>query len=137
MAGSVLLTTPGYPTKFRFSGRSFGGRAIDIGKISDVDGSWSFATPVSFTGGITKNGATVLAGNPFLVVTQDGNNGAGSLALAGAVVGDKVMAVTGLTTPADLSASFESTITVAGHIQQSSASDLSAKLCQFILIHQS
>jgi len=137
MAGSTILTTPGYPTTFKFSTRVFGGRAIQTAKISDEDGSWRFGTAVDFAGGITKAGATILAGNPFLVVSQDGAAAAGSLVLAGAVVGDKVMAVTDLTTPLDRTAGFESTITVAGHIQQTTATDLSAKVCQFILIHQS
>lgn len=137
MAGSTILITPGYPTTWKFSPRTFGGRATQIGKISDKDGSWSFGTAADFAGGLTKAGASVLAGNPFLVVSQAGAAAAGSLILAGAVIGDKVMAVTDLTTPLDRTAGFESTITVAGHIQQSTATDLSAKVCQFILIHQS
>jgi hypothetical protein len=51
---------------------------------------------------------------------------AGSIVFAGAQVGDSVEIVVGLNTPGDASASFESTISVAGHIQQTSASNLSA-----------
>lgn len=61
-----------------------------------------------------------------------GRNGAGAITLAGVAadqtvaVGDRVVSVVNLTTPADASASFEAAITVAGQIQQTSASDLSA-----------
>lgn len=72
-----------------------------------------------------------------LVKTQLGNNGAGSLALAGAVVGDNVVNVTNLSAPGDVSADFESTITVAGHIQQTNAANLSAAQLLFVLQPQS
>jgi hypothetical protein len=55
-----------------------------------------------------------------------GLSAAGSIVFAGAVVGDSVEIVVGLSTPGDASASFETTISVAGHIQQTSASNLSA-----------
>lgn len=76
------------------------------------------------------------AAGPFMLV-QAGKNGAGALTLTGAKVGDVVAGVANLTTPADLKASFETVITVANQIQQSSATDLSAKQCQFTLVHQS
>lgn len=44
--------------------------------------------------------------------------GAGSIAVAGAVIGDNVLSVTDLSSGADVSVDFEGTITVAGHIQQ-------------------
>lgn len=72
-----------------------------------------------------------------LVVVQLGRASAGALTLTGAKVGDIVSGVANLTTPGDLKASFEAVITVAGQIQQSTATDLSAKQCQFWLTHQS
>jgi len=55
-----------------------------------------------------------------------GNNGAGGCACEGAEIGDTVDAVTGLVGVSGTQASnFESVITLAGQIQQSSASDLS------------
>lgn len=60
-----------------------------------------------------------------------GRNGAGAVTLAGAKVGDTVAVVVNLSTPGDGAASFESTITVDGQIQQSSASNLSA--VQFLI----
>ena len=61
-------------------------------------------------------------------ISFDGRSGAGSCTATGAVVGMKVLAVFGLTAGAlgNAAASFESTITVADQIQQSSASNLSA-----------
>lgn len=63
------------------------------------------------------------------MITFDGINGAGACTAVGAVVGDVVIAVTGLTSGAlgSASASFESTITTVDEIQQSSESDLSTK----------
>lgn len=43
---------------------------------------------------------------------------AGAVTVAGAVVGDNVISVTNLTTDADVSSSFETTVTVAGQLQQ-------------------
>lgn len=61
-------------------------------------------------------------------ISFDGKNGAGACTATGAVVGDKVLAVFGMTGGAlgAAGASFEATITVADQIQQSSASNLSA-----------
>lgn len=58
----------------------------------------------------------------------DGRNGAGAITLTGAVVGDKVLAVFGLTEGAlgGALASFEATITVVDQIQQSDVANLSA-----------
>lgn len=55
-----------------------------------------------------------------------GYNGAGTVTLAGVKVGDKVVAVINMTTPGDVTSSFESTISVDGQIQQTAATDLSA-----------
>jgi hypothetical protein len=62
-----------------------------------------------------------------------GSNGAGAVTVAGAVVGDVVIMVTNLTTPGVASASFEATVSVAGQVQQTSASNLSGSTYQFLL----
>jgi hypothetical protein len=62
-----------------------------------------------------------------LFVPSLGRNGAGALTLAGTKVGDKVVLAYNLTDLTDSAAGFEATITVAGQIQQSSATDFSAK----------
>lgn len=72
------------------------------------------------------NVANMFAGLKF--ITVDGRNGAGAITATGAVVGDVVVGVAGLTAGAlgAATASFESAITVADQVQQSSASNLSA-----------
>ncbi len=80
--------------------------------------------------------AVTILSSPLITV-QAGKNGAGALTLAGTKVGDIVAGVANLTTPGDLKSSFETVITVAGQIQQSAATNLSAAQCQFTIIHQS
>lgn len=72
------------------------------------------------------NVASMFAGLKF--ITVDGRNGAGAITATGAVVGDVVIGVAGVTAGAlgAATASFESAITVVNQIQQSSASNLSA-----------
>ncbi len=73
-----------------------------------------------------------------LIVAVAGHNGAGAVTLTGAKVGDKVVGVTQLTTTfQDGKANFESTITVADQIQQSSATNFSAVVFQFVIVHLS
>ncbi len=57
--------------------------------------------------------------------TFTGVAAAGPITLTGAVKGDVVQSVAGLSTPGNAAASFETTISVVNQIQQSSASDLS------------
>lgn len=78
---------------------------------------------ITAAGVATSGGLTM--GAPFTVVIT-GSNGAGACTATGLKVGDKVVSVTNLTTPADAASSFEGTVTVADQIQQSSASNLSA-----------
>lgn len=72
------------------------------------------------------NVRAVLTGLKF--ISFDGINGAGACTATGAVVGDKVLYVAGLTGGAlgNASASFEATVTVINQVQQSSVSNLSA-----------
>jgi hypothetical protein len=70
----------------------------------------------------------------IIAKTQLGRNGVGALTLTGAKVGDTVVNVSRLSaTIADGAALFESVITVADQIQQSSATDLSAVFFNFIV----
>jgi hypothetical protein len=62
----------------------------------------------------------------ILPIHSLGRNGAGALTLTGAKVGDRVAGVYNVTTPGNSGANFETVITVADQIQQSSASNLSA-----------
>lgn len=72
------------------------------------------------------NVASMFAGLKF--ITVDGRNGTGAITATGAVVGDMVIGVAGLTAGAlgSATASFESVVTVVDQVQQSSASNLSA-----------
>lgn len=64
--------------------------------------------------------------NPLKYITT-GSNGAGAITTAGTKVGDEVELVQQLgSSPADASSSFETVVSVAGQIQQTSASNLSS-----------
>lgn len=72
------------------------------------------------------------------VLAAAGRNGAGAVTLTGAVVGDRVDVVIGAPTAGGAlsaagQAAFESVITVADQIQQSSASNLSSNTYIFVL----
>ena len=79
------------------------------------------------------------AGLPFIVAIAAGNNGVGAITVAGAVVGDTVVAVENLTTPAIVArgTSFEATVSVAGQVQQLSSSNLSGNNYRFTVVPQS
>lgn len=80
--------------------------------------------------GSTRSGPTAL------MVSAAGVAAAGPVTVAGAVVGDNVAFVLGPTN-ADAGASFETTVSVAGQVQQTSASNLSANQYVFFLQPQS
>ena len=79
------------------------------------------------------------AGLPFIVAIAAGNNGVGAITVAGAVVGDTVVAVENLTTPAIVArgTSFEATVSVAGQVQQLSSSNLSGNNYRVTVVPQS
>jgi hypothetical protein len=64
---------------------------------------------------------------PVVFQLAAGNNGAGSVSFPAAVDGDIVLFALDLTTPANVTSSFEAVISVAGQIQQTSSSNLSGK----------
>jgi len=65
-----------------------------------------------------------------------GSNGKGAITVAGAVVGDNVELVL-LSTFVDATSSFEATVSVAGQVQQTSASNLSGNTYLFFVQPQS
>lgn len=65
-----------------------------------------------------------------------GRSGAGACTLTGAKVGDVVCGLVNITDGGDTTSSFESTVTVADQIQQSSASDLSSKKFSVLLLRR-
>ena len=90
----------------------------------------------------TDPARAVTAANVRAVLTSlktisfNGKNGAGAISAVGAVVGDKVIDVFGITTGAlgSVDTLYETTITVADQIQQVSASDLSTKIYVALLL---
>lgn len=76
-------------------------------------------------------GSTRSGPNPLKVLAA-GSNGAGAVTIAGALVGDHVEAVI-KSDFTDATASFETTVTVAGQVQQTSASNLSGSTFLFLV----
>jgi hypothetical protein len=72
-------------------------------------------------------GRIVASTRKDIVTSFTGLNGAGAVTLTGTNTGDIVLGVGNVTDGSDATSSYESVITVAGQIQQSSASDLSSK----------
>jgi hypothetical protein len=79
------------------------------------------------TVGSTRTGANSL--KQFVA----GNNGAGAVTVTGTIVGDVVELVCNITDGTDVTSSFEATVTVANQVQQTSASNLSAKNLLFFV----
>ena len=107
---------------------------------STLTGNTTVGGTLGVTGATTLPAATTIGGKTPMTgsdysVCQAGKNGAGALTLTGAVIGDTVVGIVNITTPGDLKSSFESTVTVTGQIQQTAATDLSAKQCFFHLHH--
>jgi len=86
------------------------------------DGSFSASS------GLMVDGQLVGARRgPVVSQLATGANGVGSVAFPTAVDGDAVLLALDLTTPANVTASFEAVISTAGQIRQISAANLSAK----------
>jgi hypothetical protein len=101
------------------------------------DGAGPFATSkdVLVLDGVAV-GSTRSGPNAIKAVAA-GSNGAGAITVAGAAVGDNVELVFNATAPADATASFEATVSVAGQVQQTSASNLSGNTYLFFVQPQS
>lgn len=74
---------------------------------------------------------------PSFVVTAFGLSAAGGVPIGGVNVGDIVENVRLITTTASASGSFETVVTVANEIRQSSSSNLSANEYDFLVTPQS
>lgn len=77
-----------------------------------------------------------MRGPPY-VVTAFALNGTGGIPLGGVKKGDIVENVRIITTTASAAASFETTISVNGEIQQTSSANLSANEYDFVITPQS
>ncbi len=69
------------------------------------------------------------------VITAFGRKGAGGIPFSSVSVGEAVIAVINVVTRANAASSFESTISKAGQLQQTSGSDLSGQEFFFIFDH--
>jgi hypothetical protein len=86
------------------------------------DGSFSASS------GLMVDGQLVGAKRgPVVSQLASGSNGTGSVPFPAAVDGDAVLLALDLTTPANVTASFEAAISTAGQIRQTSAANLSGK----------
>jgi len=86
------------------------------------DGSFSTSTGALIDGQLvgSKRG-------PIVSQLATGNNGIGSIGFPAAVDGDMVLLALDLTTPANVTSSFEGVISTAGQIRQTSGANLSGK----------
>jgi hypothetical protein len=76
--------------------------------------------------GSTRTGAA-----PLIAMATSLGSGTGAVTLAGTLVGDVVNLVFDVTDSSDVTGDFESTISVAGQIQQTTA--LATKTCMFFI----
>lgn len=145
---AVTETTPGVTATER--GAPVGAPLIDItnGNLYMNQGTplaptWTKIGPITtgeiLTAMLADNAVTgpKLASTALNGLVFTGRNGAGACTLTGAKVGDKVVLLANVTDGSEGKAAFESTITVADQIQQSSASDLSAKKFVVLLVVKS
>ena len=96
-----------------------------------VTGTTTVTGNAVVTGTATVGGKTVATGLIRSVVAA-GRNLAGDIVMASTVAGDQLVAAFNATDATDLQTSFESTVTVTGHLQQSAAVDLSTKAILFL-----
>jgi hypothetical protein len=136
----AYIVSQGEPFTVDFLNRAFGNRKTRLVTIDDMTGEITLGFTgfdVALLGAVDLSGAdsVKLPATAFIIKSQDGLAAPGSLALAGAAVGDQVLAVTNVTTPGDVTTDFEATISVAGHIQQTGGGDLHLQVLQFIVLH--
>ena len=122
-AGGTLVTS--------VNGGAFGAPSATLPATTGVANKFVSAIAATGAGTLSALGAILLC------TVAAGVAAAGPVTVTGTKVGDKVVGVADLTNLADAKASFEATVTVADQIQQSSASDLSAVVFQFIVVKQS
>jgi hypothetical protein len=96
-------------------------------------------TTLTATGAVDMSASSLvkLPAASFHSFCTQGNNGTGHVTATGAKIGDKVIMAANVTDHVSAAASFEATVTVNDQIQQSSASDLSAKTIVFLVLAES
>jgi hypothetical protein len=96
-----------------------------------VTGTLTVTGATALNGGATSGGKTVATGSIFSIVAT-GRNLTGDIAMAGTVAGDQLVAAFNHTGGTNLQASFEQTVTITGHLQQSDNGNLSAQTILFL-----
>ena len=122
--GAVTATTG------NFSGTLAAAAAATVGTTLTVTGA------SALNGGITVAGKTVNTGSYYVVISDgiDSSLAAGDVTMAApaTVAGDVLVSAQGITTPGDVSADFESTVSVGGKLHQLIGVNLSAKVIAFL-----
>jgi hypothetical protein len=115
-----------------------------IGSTATFSGLVELATTAEAIAGSDTDRAVTPAGVAAVtakldIISFSGKNGTGACTLAGVKVNDVVLSVTGQVAAdvGDKASLFESAITVADQIQQSSASDLSTKVYMALILRKS
>ena len=109
-------------------------------KTFTTDEANAYAPAEAKTGTDTARAVTAANTRAVLLglktISFNGKNGAGAISAVGAVAGDKVIDVFGITSGAlgSVDTLYETTITVNDQIQQSSGSDLSTKIYVALLL---
>lgn len=114
--------------------------AFDFGVVPTVNGKAvvvNNSTATNFSVRPTVATKPVLVGSAILPVVSLGAAAAGPITATGAKVGDVVSLAYNITDGTLDTAAFETTVTVANQIQQTSASNLSAKNYLFLVLRQS
>jgi hypothetical protein len=102
------------------------------------DGQGAISAPP--TGALVLDGVAIgstRSGPNSLKVVAAGSNGAGAVTVTGTKVGDNVELVLDLTDATDITTAFEATVSIAGQVQQTSATNYSGKTCVFFVQPQS
>ena len=123
--GAVTATT------VAASGLVAAAAALTVGTTATVTGATALNGGVAVTGAATVGGKTVATGSIFSIVAT-GRNLTGDIAMAGTVAGDQLVAAFNHTGGTNLQLSFEQTVTITGHLQQSDNGNLSAQTILFL-----
>jgi hypothetical protein len=124
----IRVRQDGQDMVFESLDRGYGGAATELFRLKDTNAKVTLALDSNQVGGKALSAAA------FRPLYHAGVAAAGPVTLTGAKVGDKVAQIINLTDGTGGESLFESTISVADQIQQTSASDLSAKKFAFLLI---
>jgi hypothetical protein len=136
-SGVVGATGAVTATTVTASGAVAAQAALTVGTTLAVTGASTLTGALAANGGIAVTGTATVGGKTITTGSDHskvgtGRNLAGEIDLAGTVAGDQLVAALNLTDNASVLSSFEQTVTVTGHLQQTAAADLSTKTIFFI-----